>query len=60
MTPGAGPFLTLGHYFNKVGSGLLGDALYQISRFFAKKIFKVFISKMFISLCDLELHLNNY
>ena len=32
VTPGAGHFLPQGHYLNKLGSGLLDNASYQISR----------------------------
>ena len=32
MTPGPGPFLAPARNLNKLGSGLPGDATYQISR----------------------------
>ena len=44
---GLGHFWPQGYNLNKLDRGPLGDAKYQISRVSDKKIFKVFISKIF-------------
>ena len=52
MIPGAGPVLAPG---NKLGRGLLGDAKYLGLQVTNMKVFKVFISKIYFSLCDLDI-----
>ena len=58
--PGQGQFWSLGHNLNTNGRGPLGDATYQISRLYAlwlqmRRSFKVFISRIYFSLCDLDM-----
>ena len=63
MTPGVGLyFCPQGHDLINLGRGPLGDAAIQIQCikalalwFQTKKSFKVFISKIVFSLCDLDM-----
>ena len=57
--PRTGHFCPKEHILNKIGTGPLDDDSFRISRALGlvvsdKKIFKVFISKIYFSLCDLE------
>ena len=50
MTPAVGPFLSKGHYLNKRGRSLLGNATYQISRLLALLFQTVSVCFPYISL----------